>query len=102
MTTDRKELSGHMLVVCVSVEIILVTADAAVLHDPLVNHMDTERLNMMVCVCVCACHCNKCQSVSQSRRCFSLMVKDVEADGTVAGLFPGVDDPDLFQESGIE
>lgn len=52
MTTDRKELSGHMLVVCVSVEIILVTADAAVLHDPLVNHMDTERLNMMVCVCV--------------------------------------------------
>lgn len=98
MTTDRKELSGQMLVVCVSVEIILVTADAAVLHDPLVNHMDTERLNMMVCVC----HCNKCQSVSQMRCCFSLMVKDVAADGMVAGLFPGVDDPDLFQESGIE
>ncbi len=27
------------------------------------------------------------------------MVKDVEADGTVVGLFAGVDDPDLFQES---
>lgn len=54
MTTDRKELSGQMLVVCVSIEIILVTADAAVLHDPLVNHTDTERLNMMVCVCTTA------------------------------------------------
>lgn len=50
MTTDRKELSGHKLIVCVTVEIILVTADAAVLHDLLVNHMDTERLNMTVCV----------------------------------------------------
>lgn len=40
--------------------------------------------------------------MSQMRCCFSLMVKDVAADGMVAGLFPGVDDPDLFRESGIE
>lgn len=40
--------------------------------------------------------------MSQTACCFSLMVKDVVADGAAAGLFAGVDDPDLLLEPRIQ